>query len=315
MHSSHDTKQNQMKYHLNAKTNAHIRAEIRASELSNKQLSDLYGIQPNTVTKWRRRADVFDRSHAPKTKRYALTQDEQQAIIAARLDGFKGLDEVIAIVSKKFNKKFSRTTVYYLLKRNGINKKQRPKPTHGVFKKYAPGFIHMDVTEMPVIGQKNKKAFLYVAIDRATRYMRYKLYDQQKQTATLDFMKECLRAFPFPINNVLTDNGLEFSNKLVKPPNFSGVCKDSLLTTFCKQHAIRHRTTKPYCPQTNGLVERANGKIKQATLKSITYKSNQDLRRDLILFLETYNTDKQHGGLLKELKVQTPCQAVKKLCA
>jgi hypothetical protein len=35
------------------------------------------------------------------------------------------------------------------------------------------------------------------------------------------------------------------------------------------------------------------------------------LRGDLNKFLIYYNTNRKHGGLKKELKVRTPCEAVK----
>jgi len=55
------------------------------------------------------------------------------------------------------------------------------------------------------------------------------------------------------------------------------------------------------------MVERVNGTIKNSTIKATKYKNIEDLNK----FLIHYNTNRKHGGLKKELKVKTPCEAVK----
>ncbi len=40
-------------------------------------------------------------------------------------------------------------------------------------------------------------------------------------------------------------------------------------------------------------------------------KNIEELKEDLNKFLIYYNTNRKHGGLKKELKVRTPCEAVK----
>jgi len=59
------------------------------------------------------------------------------------------------------------------------------------------------------------------------------------------------------------------------------------------------------------MVERANGTIKNSTVKATEYKNIEELKEDLNKFLIYYNTNRKHGGLKKELKVRTPCEAVK----
>ena len=57
---------------------------------------------------------------------------------------------------------------------------------------------------------------LYVSIDRATMTLYYKVYNAKTSANTEEFMKECIEFFPFDITHVLTDNGLEFTNRLLK---------------------------------------------------------------------------------------------------
>jgi transposase InsO family protein len=48
---------------------------------------------------------------------------------------------------------------------------------------------------------------------------------------------------------------------------------------------IEHRLTQPVTPKTNGMVERVNGTIKNATVKAITYQNIDEMKQDLNKFL------------------------------
>jgi len=69
--------------------------------------------------------------------------------------------------------------------------------------------------------------------------------------------------------------------------------------------------TAPATPKTNGMVERVNGTIKNSTIKVTEYENIEELKEDLNKFLIYYNINANLGGLKKELKVRTPCEAVK----
>src|SRR3712207_4365155 len=60
----------------------------------------------------------------------------------------------------------------------------------------------------------------------------------------------------------------------------------------CRQLKVEHRRTKPYTPQTNGLVERFNGRVQREVL-GITIYSHRDLETALAGFNLAYNARRQ----------------------
>ncbi|MEA1954478.1 MAG: integrase core domain-containing protein [Campylobacterota bacterium] len=157
---------------------------------------------------------------------------------------------------------------------------------------------------------EGKKYYLFVAIDRATRAMFYKLYENKTASNATLFLKERKAFFPFYITHILTDNGLEFTDKWAKGKGF--VSGNHKFDIECKEDDIDHRLTAPYTPQTNGMVERVNGTIKNATIKVEVYDNLKDLQSSLRKFLLFYLFAKRHGSLRKELgsKVRTPFDAM-----
>ena len=155
-------------------------------------------------------------------------------------------------------------------------------------------------------------SYLYVAIDRATRSMYYKVYDNKTAENTDAFFDECLAFFPFYITHILTDNGLEFTNRLINSKKGKLCSKPSLLDIKCKENNIDHRCTQPSTPKTNGMVERVNGTIKNNTILKYKYENKASLEGDLVDFLVFYNLYRRHGSLRKELNVKTPFDAIEK---
>jgi len=76
----------------------------------------------------------------------------------------------------------------------------------------------------------------------------------------------------------------------------------------------RHRTTKPYTPQTNGLAERFNGRVQRKVL-GITISSHRDLEKLLKGFNQAYNRRRQRvlEGASPEQLVQRCLTAQPKL--
>src|ERR687889_702513 len=172
----------------------------------------------------------------------------------------------------------------------GLNRRppsdQARKP-HGRFRTYELGFVHVDVKHLPKLRDKDgvtRKRFLFVAIDRCSRWVHVAVKDDETTASAVAFLKEAVQAFPFEITHVLTDRGSCFT-----ADGFEAACREV---------AVQHRTTRPYTPKTNGMVERFNGRVQREVL-GITIHSHADLETLLKGFNRAYNARRQRvlGGL------------------
>ncbi|ADV45927.1 DDE-type integrase/transposase/recombinase [Nitratifractor salsuginis] len=261
-------------YHCNARTNSHIRQSIQKSKASNQELARRFGVSIQTISKWRNRQETQDRSSRPHTIHYALNNLEREIVRIVRTCTWMPLDDLVEILRSVFPG-ISRSAVYRTLKTLKISRVPEEKRAKAKkFKEYAPGFVHMDVTYLPKID--GVKYYLFVAIDRATRLMYYKVYRSRSAGSAMDFLEECQRFFPFRITHILTDNGMEFTDR------FSQGRKEPTgnhrFDKLCKALKITHRLTEPFTPQTNGMVERANGLIKERTIKVQNYENLKQMR-------------------------------------
>jgi transposase InsO family protein len=297
-------------YHSNSRTNVHVRSEIMKSNEPYHVLAQRYNISKNTVSKWHNRSFTQDKSSKPNNIKYAIDPIYQALIYSIRTTTWMPLDEIEEVI-QDINSEITRSSIYRFLKREGVNKKPlKEREKAKKFKEYEPGFIHLDVTYLPKF--QGQKYYLFVAIDRATRTLFYKVYENKTAESTDDFVKRCKDFFPFKLTHILTDNGLEFTNKLLKSKKGELYKKPSKLDKFCEKENIEHRLTKVNTPKTNGMVERVNGTIKSATILKQQYPKVENMIEDLNQFLIFYLCYRRHGGLKKELNVKTPLQAIYK---
>ena len=298
------------KYHSNAVTNVHIRNEINGSKLKNFEIAEKLNISEATVSKWKNRIDFKDKSSRPQKIHYVLSDLQKAILIQIRKLTWWALDEITETLFPE-NPLSKRSAVYRVFLKENINKKpEAEKEKAKKFKEYEPGYLHIDVTYLPKIN--GVKYYLFVAIDRATRTLYYKVYQAKTSLNSEDFMNECLEFFPFGITHVLTDNGLEFTNRLIKSKKGIYCTKPSKLDEICQENDIQHRLTKPFTPKTNGMVERVNNTIKTGTIKINKYQNKDQMNNDLMNFFVHYNLYRRHGSLRKELNVKAPFNAIEK---
>ena len=203
----------QQVYHSNATTNLNIRSQIQQKTGKNSDVALQFGVSEQTVSKWRNRDFLQDVSCRPKNIKYSLTDLENAVAITLRKATWMPIDEVWEALLVE-NDKISRSSVYRTFVREKINvTPQEKKVKAKQFKEYDPGYLHIDVTYLPKFN--GKPSYLFVALDRCTRAMIYWIYEQKTTENTEDFMDKCFAFFPFIISHILTDNGLEFTNRLL----------------------------------------------------------------------------------------------------
>ncbi len=97
------------------------------------------------------------------------------------------LDEITDILTPA-NDNYNRSNIYSTLVENNISRVPQEKRDEAKkFKEYSPGFIHIDVTYLPKL--EGKKKYLFVAIDRATRLLFYKIYPNKNAKCSNDFLR------------------------------------------------------------------------------------------------------------------------------
>ena len=98
----------------------------------------------------------------------------------------------------------------------------------------------------------DKKFYQYTAIDECTRFCFREMYEEHSTYSSKDFLMNLIKAFPFLIREVQTDNGTEWTTALlVKDKTSKTLFEKALETMDIIYHRIRVAT-----PRHNGKVER-----------------------------------------------------------
>ena len=295
--------------HKNATTTPAIRAALQQATGSDYELARQYNLTRDTVRKWRKREGVGDASHTPHRLQTTLNAAQEELVIYLRTHLRLPLDDLLAVIREFLEPKMSRSALDRLLRRRGHSRlpvPEKPANTTKPFKHYEPGYLHVDLKYLPQMADENKRRYVFVAIDRATRWVFISIKSHKTAAAAKSFLKELSKAVPFKIHTLLTDNGKEFTDRLFGKYSREASGQHEF-DELCEGLGIDHRLTKPRTPQTNGMVERFNGRLEQV-LNSHHFDSGEDLEKTLLRYAWLYN---QHLPQ-KNLGHQTPVQALKR---
>ena len=300
----------QITLHKNARTTPAVRAQIAASDETASALAKRFGITEQTVYKWKKRQSVQDRSHTAHRLQTQLTPAQEMVVVHLRRALLLPLDDLLAVTREFICEKVSRSGLDRCLRRHGVGnlnalKPAEPAQPHKAFKSYVPGYLHMDVKYLPQMQDEDKRRYLFVAIDRATRWVCVQIQANKTAASAKAFLKALPKACPIKITKLLTDNGKEFTDRLFasREREPSG---NHEFDQLCKALEIEHRLTKPRTPRTNGMVERFNGRIADV-LKTHRFNSAEDLEQTLMRYVTLYN----HQLPQSALQSKTPMQAMK----
>ena len=296
--------------HPLARTTPRTRAEIKASPASAAVLAERYNVTVATVRKWKGREDAQDRSHRPHTLATTLTPAQEVLAVELRRTLLLPLDDLLAVTREFINPSVSRSGLDRCLRRHGVSDLKALQPeVEGetapakTFKDYEPGFVHVDIKYLPQLPDESSRRYLFVAIDRATRWVYLRTYPDQTEASSSDFLRRLGQAAPMRIKCVLTDNGSQFTDRFTSKARApSG---RHVFDRTCVSLGIEHRLCPPRHPQTNGMVERFNGRIADL-IKQTRFASAAELEKALQHYLATYN----HRIPQRSLNHQAPIQAL-----
>jgi transposase InsO family protein len=190
--------------------------------------------------------------------------------------------------------KRSITGLYRVLVRNSLapvkpeNPKYIPKPYEQMI---FPGQrIQVDVKHVPaacIVGDaEGQKFFQYTAIDEFSRFRYVEAFDEASTYTSTVFLEHVIKAFPFQINCVQTDNGFEFTKR------FHNKESEARLTMFENRLfslGIRHKLIRPFTPRHNGKVERSHRKDNEYFYAVKKFYSFADFKRQLYIHNWKYN--------------------------
>lgn len=285
----------EIKLHKNARTTPAIRQELRDSIQPIAALAKTYNLNPITVAKWRGRESTEDASHRPHRIHATMTPEQEAIVVELRKTLLLPLDDLLAVIHEFINTKVSRSGLDRCLRRHGVSNLKRLIPReesdiktkHKNFKDYEPGFVHLDVKYLPKMPDEDSRTYLFAAIDRATRWVYIEILKDKSARSSEGFLQRLISKAPFKITKILTDNGKEFTDRFCvtgerKPTG------NHVFDQVCSKHDIEHRLIKPRTPQTNGMIERFNGRIADV-LATTRFCSSDDLSATLTRYVQIYN--------------------------
>jgi transposase InsO family protein len=271
-----------------------------------------------TVRKWRQRENQQDLSHCPHHLNTTLSQDEELLVVEIRKLLLLPLDDLLVVTRRFINAKASRAGIgrclqrYHVSNLKALEAEQRlergelpEEKAKKSFKDYLPGFIHIDIKYLPKMPDEEQRRYLFVGIDRATRWVFLTIYDDQTQESSVDFLEQLVAHSPVRIEKIVTDNGTQFTDRFTcKQKEPSGQHE---FDKACAKEGIVHRLIPPRHPQTNGMVERFNGRISEL-VKQTRFTSGAELETTLLSYMAIYN----YHIPQRSLQHQTPIQALQK---
>lgn len=277
--------------HRNATTNRHLRQLIQSSPKTIRQLANELSLSPTTIWKWRHAGRIENHSTRPHHIRHALSKLEERILVCVRRHLRIPVSECVQLLAP-YLPHLTIITAYRVLTRYGLSVLPHPFRSVGKFPHYLPGFFHMDLAYLPVLGARVTRKYLLVAIDRTTKLLFLMIVPGKHQDHTIRFLKALASWCPYRIHHLLTDNGRECGRRF---------------SEACTALGIIHRHTKVKHPWTNGQAEITVKLVKQETVWVTFYQDYRHLDRSLAIWLNDYNLARR----LKRLKGNTPYQEIR----
>ncbi|XP_073354653.1 uncharacterized protein [Aegilops tauschii subsp. strangulata] len=133
-----------------------------------------------------------------------------------------------------------------------LHEKAHP-PTTIIYSKRPLELLHMDLFRPPSFVSLGARKYCLVIVDDYSRYTWVYFFKRKSETqqTIIDFANEAQHQHNAKILTIRSDNGTEFKNYT--------------LDEFLSDEGIKHQYSTPYTPQQNGVAERKNRTLMDAT--------------------------------------------------
>lgn len=274
---------------------AHFRQRVLryAAEHGVSASANRHRLSRKTVHKWKKRYDgtlesLKDRPRTPHHFPRKQTAEEEKLVrrYARRYRGdlLLGYEKACAHGYKRSYGCFKRTAGRFVRDEKKKRKPRKNKPYQPAV--YPGQKVQMDVKYVPGYCVVNgEKYYQFTAKDECTRWTYREMYAEHSSVSAKDFLERLVKAAPFPIRMIQTDNGAEFTNALlVTKSRHKTLFEEALIEMGIAYHRIRIAT-----PRHNGKVERQHRTDEQRFYKHMRMYSLADGRRQLAVYQRASN--------------------------
>lgn len=255
--------------------------------------ANYYRISRQAIYEWRRKYDgkswksLVDRSHRPHHHPNEHTVEEKQMIL--KLYPYYKDDKIMlwdALRKRGYKRQYpSLVRIVNKWLKPEIKKKQTKKPKPYQRAEYPGQKVQIDVKFVPSYCVTNgQKYYQYTAVDECTRLCFREMYDEHSTYSSVDFLKKLIKEFPFPIREIQTDNGTEFTRALLNDDGKPSLFEKELELCEIKYHRIRVAT-----PRHNGKVERQHRTDEKRFYKKMKMYNLEDGRKQLAKYNKKSN--------------------------
>ena len=308
-----------MSFHRNAKLGLSGRfalVQAIAGGMTLKAAAAGFSVSPATAHRWWHRwleaseearrtlACLFDRSSRPRRSPRELAPELQERICSCRRQTGWGPRLVAAATG------FAHSTVWKVLHRNGLSRPPRPlKEPANSYEWPCPGdLLHMDVCRYArflrpghaVTGDRSQRSrnwmrpetrvgydYAHAIVDDHSRLAYVELHDDETASTVTGFVERALAVFErhgVAVKRLMTDNAFAY-------------VKNRSLRDLLAARRIRHLTTEPYRPRTNGKVERFHQTMAREWAYGLADRSHRHRNQALPHWLEHYNHHRPHSAI------------------
>lgn len=248
--------------------------------------SNRFGRSRQAIYEWRAKWDgkswksLIEKSHRPHHHPAEHTPEEKEMILR-RYPRYKDDMMLLWDSLRKSGYKRSYTSLVRVVRKwiqPEIQKRSARQNKPYTRAEYPGQKVQVDVKYVPSYCVTNgQKYFQYTAVDECTRWAYRELYDEHSTYSSAQFLANLVKKCPFPIREIQTDNGTEFTNALLQKK-----CDhNSLFEDLLDRYGIIHHRIRIATPRHNGKVERQHRIDEARFYKKMRMYSLEDGRKQL----------------------------------